>query len=224
MATLHDIIQMATSSSVNPATQHITGQPSTNPYPPNDVNAAPLPTPSIETSVEPEHGKLKVVLKYIHHSLARYSIDVGSAPVPQLPAPDDKHRKCLRCSFRGPETSFPRAANMKYKKTCATCLAKATAAKKSQRDDSESESEGTQSGAGGKHYLAPYDPPHLTWNDFLSLLKENSGSAFELKAFVALPSRNALGDASAHEPSPTGHEQAKKVAAAVWEATGYKFK
>lgn len=137
-------------------------------------------------------------------------------------------RKCVRCSYRGPETSFPRSGNLKYKKNCATCLAKAAkrkAEKKGQQDESDSDKENTQPGQGARSRSGPDDTPHVSWNDFLSLLREHSDSPFQLTAFVALPPRDILGDTSSAGPAvPSGKEQAKMLAAAVREATGYRFK
>jgi hypothetical protein len=88
-------------------------------------------------------------------------------------------------------TSFPHAANLKYKKTCGACLAKAA------------EKRGGKQGQGlnrvdkGNTPLNVPSPvkdipkdPDLSWEEFITLLCENHESAFELTAFVTLPRKD----------------------------------
>src|SRR5436190_748338 len=59
--------------------------------------------------------------------------------------------KCIRCTFRGPQTAFPRSSALKYLKTCITCLAKgATKRAQEARDTEEDENKENHSPSQGQ--------------------------------------------------------------------------
>ena len=132
--------------------------------------------------------------------------------------------KCLRCPFKGPESSFPRKQNMRFSKTCLTCLEitnaktakkRALQAKKPLHTDKENMESGSDECRKGKSITK--HPPTLTWDKFLSILTENKDHPFELHTFVKI-----------NQDSPTAvkttHDQAVDVANAVKQATGFQFK
>ncbi|KAF8225471.1 hypothetical protein L208DRAFT_1408453 [Tricholoma matsutake] len=94
--------------------------------------------------------------------------------------------KCLRCSFRGAQTDFPRKPNLQYLKTCATCNTKQNESAGKKRATKENENLSKKKRRGLGRDKTPGGPPTFAWSVFNQLLTENKDSAFEFHAFVML--------------------------------------
>lgn len=129
--------------------------------------------------------------------------------------------KCLRCPFKGTQSSFPQKRNMKFSKTCLNCLriTNAKMAEKRTKKHPQADKENTESSSDEcqKGKRVAECPPTLTWDKFLSLLAENKDHAFELEAFVRTS-----------QDLPTAvkntHDRAFNIANGVKESTGFQFK
>jgi len=131
--------------------------------------------------------------------------------------------KCLRCSFKGPESSYPRKRNMKFSKTCMKCLgitngkAAERRAEKHQHTNKENVEDTTGSSECQKGKRVVKHPLTLTWDEFISVLTENKDHPFELEAFVKI-------DQDPLRTAKSTHDRAVEVANATKEATGFRFK
>ena len=152
-----------------------------------------------------------------------------------ITAPDTTLQKCGRCAYQGPVTSFPRKANLEYKKNCSNCLAKVNAKKKAkegahQEGQEDKENDDPRPGGTarskskdiGESWKATTvqrgDIPNVSWKNFEVAVKAGRDKAFTFTAFVTLPSKDTLGILM------SGLEYAKTVAELVRDATGFRFK
>ncbi|KAJ7780647.1 hypothetical protein DFH07DRAFT_765166 [Mycena maculata] len=137
--------------------------------------------------------------------------------------------KCSKCSYRGPQSTFPQRTNLQYVKTCYKCQEKAAHRCASKRAPNTGDnSTGAQRRAGAdasaRHRGPAIQPVKgqaiLEWSTALDLLAENKDQAFELDAFIAMTSPSAV---EAFQGLEEGPDIAKKIAALVWDATQYRF-
>jgi hypothetical protein len=125
--------------------------------------------------------------------------------------------KCLQCPFWGPQSAFPPNSNLKYLKTCVACLEKMAGRRIQATGDKENDSK--KQSKVNKGSRARMDrPPTLSWDVFISLLKNNKDKACELYAFIIEPPCIPL------VPQKDCHDRVAVVAKAVWDATGFRFK
>src|SRR5438046_9636543 len=80
--------------------------------------------------------------------------------------------KCLQCPFRGPQSALPCNSNLKDLKTCVTCLEK-TAARRIQVTGNKENNSEKQSKVNKGCRSRMDRPPTLSWEAFISLLKNN---------------------------------------------------
>ena len=124
--------------------------------------------------------------------------------------------KCVRCTYRGRQDSFPRNAHLQFLKTCTSCLEKQSANRSLKKMISGKENI-PQKATGARRRVGEGRPSTLAWEEFVVLLSKHKGQAVEFSAFVKELSQEAT------EPRED-LERAKAAAKAVWDATGYRFK
>ena len=130
--------------------------------------------------------------------------------------------KCQRCRFRGLQTEFLRKANLQYLKTCALCTQKRNqAAEKKRQKHSEKENVDMETRCPLGKDKSASGPPTLAWAEFIPLLKKYKESAFELHAAVVLDYETLDIPEQSEDHC---HILAQRLAKAVWNATGFRFK
>jgi hypothetical protein len=98
-------------------------------------------------------------------------------------------------------------------KTCKSCLEKQSAIRTGQQ---EKENVNPQDNLKDKPKAPKARPVTLSWETFLSLLKDNLGRPFEVDAFVELICDPLVVQSAS--------DQATTISKAIWEAMGYRFK
>ena len=90
--------------------------------------------------------------------------------------------KCMRCSFHGKQTDFPRKSNLQYLKTCAPCTQKRNdkAAEKQKPGGDKENAPPPKRRALGRDKTAE-GPPTIKLDMFISLLEANKDGGFEVQ-------------------------------------------
>lgn len=130
--------------------------------------------------------------------------------------------RCSRCTFRGPQSVFPRKTNLQYLKTCSNCTEKLAQEREEKRQarGGDKDKENVRGNRRGPAIQPVERRPTLLWTNFISLLESHKEDAFELDALIdlmGLSIREALS-----EPM-TNHGVATKISEEVWKATGYRY-
>lgn len=138
-------------------------------------------------------------------------------------SPPDTVVKCSRCSYRGPQSTFPQKANLSYLKTCFVCKEKEATRRDEKRSDDASPT--SHEIPGGTTRRGPAPQPKqghstLEWNECISLIETHKNDAFELEAFVLMTGDSAT---TAFSGLGSGKAISDAIAQIIWGISGYRF-
>ncbi|KAJ7716381.1 hypothetical protein DFH07DRAFT_785408 [Mycena maculata] len=125
----------------------------------------------------------------------------------------------MKCSYKGPQSSFPQKANLAYLQTCFECTAKRACGREAKKTPDSGNTTDSRTRKGPS--TLPVDGlSTLEWDVCRSLIKTHCGEAFELETFVSM-----AGDAAANAFAEL--DSAKTIADAIlkeiWCLMNYRF-
>ncbi|KAK0433372.1 hypothetical protein EV421DRAFT_1439924 [Armillaria borealis] len=158
----------------------------------------------------------------------------------------EEHRKCTRCIYSGPVSTFPMKKNLQRLLTCNQCTQKGAATRKTKRDQRAHKENASEPIRSNRRGPAPEQGAIMTmsWSEVIRLVKENSSKAFEVHVFAQLDdlveemredrqeesgeqdTQDEGADATNALDGPdmiTNEEIARRIARDLWEASGYRF-